>query len=137
MSDIVNSGLRVGHWPKRYKRETITPTPKQSPPETTEMLRPIANLCNLNKIMEKIVSEMVIADMKDTLDPSQYGNQKHISIQHYLVRFLNRIISNLDKNSKGEINAVLCMFVDWKQAYSGGEIVHHKWGKTIVNTHTN
>ena len=118
MSDIVNCGLRVGHWPKSYKRETITPTPKQTPPETREMLRPIANLCNLNKIMEKIVSEMVISDMKATLDPSQYGNQKDISIQHYLVRFLNRVISNLDKNSKGEINAVLCMFVDWKQAYS-------------------
>ena len=24
----------------------------------------------------------------------------------------------MDRNSKGEINAVLCMFVDWKQAYS-------------------
>ena len=52
------------------------------------------------------------------LDPSQYGNQKNISIQHYLVRLLNRIVSNVDKNSKGEVNAVLCMFVDWKQAYS-------------------
>ena len=41
------------------------------------MLRPIANLCNLNKIMEKIVSEMVISDMSDKLDPTQYGNQKH------------------------------------------------------------
>ena len=118
MSDIVNTGLKVGHWPKSYKRETITPTPKQFPPETTDMLRPIANLCNLNKIMEKIVSEMVISDMKETLDPSQYGNQKYISIQHYLVRFFNCIISNLDKNYKGEVNAVLCMFVEWKQAYS-------------------
>ena len=54
MSDIVNTGLRVGHWPKRYKRETITPTPKQTPPETTEMLRPIANLCDLNKIVKKL-----------------------------------------------------------------------------------
>ena len=108
----------VGHWPKVYKKETITPTPKQFPPETMELLRPIANLCNLNKIMEKIISELVIADMSEKLDPSQFGNQKHISIQHYLVRLLNRILSNVDKNSKGEVNAVLCMFVDWKQAYS-------------------
>ena len=68
--------------------------------------------------MEKIVSEMVIFDMKGALDPSQYGNQKHISIQHYLVRLLNRNITSVDKNSKGEVNAVLCMFIDWKQAYS-------------------
>ena len=83
-----------------------------------EMLRPIANLCNLNKIMEKIVSEMVVDDMKERLDPFQFGNQKHLGIQHYLVRLLNRILTNVDRNSKGEVNAVLCMFVDWKQAYS-------------------
>ena len=118
MSDILNTGLRVGHWPSIYKRETITPIPKQHPPETREMLRPIANLCNLNKIMEKIISEMIISDMKHSLDPSQYGNQKHLSIQHYLVRFLHRILTSTDKNSKGEVNAVLCLFIDWKQAYS-------------------
>ena len=108
----------VGHWPKSYKRETITPTPKQFPPINREMLRPIANLCNLNKIMEKVVSEMIISDMQDSMDPAQYGNQKNLSIQHYLVRLLHRIITNLDRNCKGEVNAVLCMFVDWNQAYS-------------------
>ena len=118
MADIINCGLRVGHWPKYYKRETITPTPKQFPTENREMLRPIANLCNLNKIMEKVISEMVISDMKDTLDPSQYGNQKNLSIQHYLVRLLHRVVSSVDRNCKGEVSAVLCMFVDWKQAYS-------------------
>ena len=44
--------------------------------------------------MEKIICEMVISDMKNSLDPSQYGNQKHLSIQHYLVRLLHRIVSN-------------------------------------------
>ena len=118
MTDIINTGLRVGQWPKMYKRETITPIPKQFPPLNRDMLRPIANLCNLNKIMEKVISEMVISDMRKTLDPSQYRNQENKSIQHYLVRFLNRIISSLDRNSKGEVNAILCMFIDWKQAYS-------------------
>jgi hypothetical protein len=118
LSDVINSALMAGHWPRSYKRETITPTPKQFPPENREMLRPIANLCNFNKIMEKIISEIVISDMEALLDPSQYGNQKHISIQHYLVRLLHRILTSTDKNSKGETNAVLCMFIDWKQAYS-------------------
>ena len=68
--------------------------------------------------MEKIISEMVITDMQDNLDPSQFGNQKDLSIQHYLVRLLHRIISQVDRNSRGEVNAVICMFIDWKQAYS-------------------
>ena len=118
MANIINTGLKIGHWPKIYKNETITPIPKQHPPETKEMLRPISNLVNLNKVMEKIVSELVISDISGSLDPAQYGNQKHKSIQHYLVRMLHRVVSNVDKNSKGETNAVICMFIDWKQAYS-------------------
>merc|ERR1712208_259843 len=118
MANIINTLVKVGQWPKIYKKETITPIPKQYPPESMEMLRPISNLPNLNKIMEKIICEMVISDMKKSLDPSQYGNQKHLSIQHYLVRLLHRIVSNIYKNCKGEINAALCMFIDWKQAYS-------------------
>ena len=62
---------------------------------------------------------MVISDMKKSLDPSQYGNQKHLSIQHYLVRLLHRIVSNIDKNCKGEINAALCMFIDLKPSLKG------------------
>ena len=118
LTDVINSGMKAGHWPLTYKREMITPTPKQSPPETVEMLRPIANLFNFDKVMEKIVSEMIISDMQAKLDPSQYGNRKHTSIQHYLVRMLHRILTSLDRNSKGEVNAVLCLFIDWKQAYS-------------------
>ena len=37
VTDIINCGLIAGHWPTTYKRETITPTPKQFPPETTEV----------------------------------------------------------------------------------------------------
>ena len=116
--NIINTSLSCGVWPKIYKQEVITPIPKQYPSETLEMLRPISNLCNMNKIMEKIISELVVDDMRLNLDPSQYGNRKYLSIQHYLVRLLHRILTSVDKNCKGEINAVLCMFVDWKQAYS-------------------
>ena len=56
--------------------------------------------------------------MKGSLDPSQFGNQKNLSIEHYLVRLMHRIVSNVDKNSQGEVNAVLATFVDWSKAYS-------------------
>ena len=118
VTDIINTSLLCGVWPKIYKQEIITPTPKQYPPENMDMLRPISNLSNLNKIMEKMISELVIKDMEDKLDPSQFGNRKHLGIQHYLVRLLHRILTNVDKNSKGEVNAALLMFLDWKQAYS-------------------
>jgi hypothetical protein len=73
---------------------------------------------NLNKIQERAIADMVISDMERNLDPSQYGNRKNTSIQHYLVKLIHRILAAVDKNSKKEINAVLCSFANWRQAYS-------------------
>ena len=66
--------------------------------------------------MQTMVCEMVIDDMQPKLDPTQFGNRKHLGTQHYLVRMLHRILTSLDGNSRGEVNAVLCMFIDLKQA---------------------
>jgi hypothetical protein len=96
----------------------ITPIAKITPPEKIENLRPISNLPICDKITEKVISEMVTSDMKSTMDPKQYGNQKNLSIQHYLVDMMHNILSSLDNNRKGEIAAVLCCFVDWKSAFS-------------------
>ena len=59
----------------------------------------------------------MLEDMKTNLDPSQYANQKGIGIQHYLIGMLNRILVALDRNSKGEVKAVIATYVDWKQAF--------------------
>ena len=81
-----------------------------------EMLRPFSNLSisitSWRKLSPKLQYQIC------SLNPSQYGNQKHTSIQHYLVRMLHRVVTSLDKNAKWEINAVLYFFIDWKQAYS-------------------
>ena len=59
----------------------------------------------------------MIDDMKDSMDPSQYANQKGLSTQHYLVKMLDRILSTLDNSSKGESVAILATMFDWKQAF--------------------
>ena len=110
--DIINKSILIGIWAKIYKKETITPVPKVYPSDLIDNLRPIANLININKIQEKAIAEMVIEDMEANLDPSQYGNRRQTSIQHYLVKLLHRILAAIDNNS------VFCSFVDWRQAYS-------------------
>ena len=60
----------------------------------------------------------MISDMKEKLDPAQYANQKGLSIQHYLVKFIDRVLKAVDKNSKKDVCAVLATLVDWKQAFS-------------------
>ena len=56
--------------------------------------------------------------MKQNIDSKQFGNQRNLSIQHYLVQMMPRLLSCVDSSSKGEATAVLCSFIDWKSAYS-------------------
>ena len=65
-----------------------------------------------DKIAEKMISEIIISDMSDLLDPSQYANQKQLSLQHYLIKMINKILSDTDNTSKGEVNAVLATLYD-------------------------
>ena len=64
------------------------------------------------------IVDMVVSDMTKNLDPTQYGNRKATSIQHYLVIMLQRILSQTDGVTKGETRAVLCTLIDWQEAYS-------------------
>ena len=97
------------------KLEIVTPVPKEYPPKEIDHLRNISGLLNLDKIAEKLITRLIIYDMKHNLDPSQYANQKGISIQHYLIKLIDRILLALDKQ---ESCAVIATLVDWKQAFS-------------------
>ena len=55
--------------------------------------------------------------MKEKLDPSQYANQRGLSIEHYLIKFIDRILQALENNLKSEKCAVLATLVDWQQAF--------------------
>ena len=50
--------------------------------------------------MEKLISELIISDMSDPIDPAQYGNQRGVSIQHYLINMIHKILTALDTNSR-------------------------------------
>ena len=65
-----------------YKYEITTPVPKIHPVEKMSQMRPISGLLTADKIFEKLLAEMIICDMKEKADTSQYGNQTNTSIQH-------------------------------------------------------
>ena len=44
--------------------------------------------------------------MKESMDKSQFANQKGLSVQHYMIKMLDRILSQMD-SSKGESVAVI------------------------------
>ena len=117
LTDIYNTGIRRGEYPRIYKYEISTPVPKSYPTESLSQLRNISGLLNFDKIYEKLISQLIISDMETKFDPSQFGNQKGISIQHYLIQMLHRILLVLDNNSKGDVFAVIANMIDWNNAF--------------------
>ena len=117
LTDIFNTGLLKGEYPKIYKIERCTPVPKVYPTEKLSQLRNISGLLNFDKIFEKLIAQLMIADMEAKIDKAQFGNQRGVGIQHYLVQMLHRILSELDTTSGKKSSAVLATFVDWENAF--------------------
>ena len=95
----------------------MLPVPKVHPPESLSDLRRISGLLNLSNITDKIIAEIISEDMQYTRDRAQYGNQKKMSLQHYLVKMMHKILTSIDQNSINQSMAVILTMVDWKQAF--------------------
>ena len=117
LAHLVSSCMSVGQYPNLWKVEYVTPVTKIYPPEKRKDLRKISCLLNFSKIADKVVAELLTEDMEEKRDKSQYGNQKNISIQHYLVKMLHKILISVDKNSKKEAFCAILHMVDWSQAF--------------------
>ena len=117
LCDIINKSIRDGQYPNIYKQEICTPVPKVYPPQKVSNLRNISGLFVFDKIAEKLISELMISDMKDKMDPKQYGNEKGLSVQHYLIEMLHRIVSVLDNNVRKETFAIIANLIDWNNAF--------------------
>ena len=72
LADIINTSMTRGEYPQIYKFEVCTPVPKCYPPLTTSQVRNISGLLTFDKIAEKLISELIISDMSESIDPSQY-----------------------------------------------------------------
>ena len=117
LTDVLNTSIRRGEYPNLYKSEISTPVPKKYPPKSLSDLRNISGLRTFDKVFENLLAEMMINDMKPKMDKSQYGNRKGVSIQHYLVKMINQILTALDNSNHGEKKAVLVSLIDWDNAF--------------------
>ena len=117
IAHIVNNCFSQGIYPKLWKLEFVTPVPKIFPPEKISDLRKISGLFNLSKITDKIIAEFFVEDMQLSRDKSQYGNQKKVSIQHYVIKMIHKILTGVDENSISKSVAVILQMIDWKQAF--------------------
>ena len=63
LCDIINFSVKYGQWSKIYKKESVTPVPKTYPPKSPNDLRNISGLLTFNKIMEKMIGELLVSDV--------------------------------------------------------------------------
>ena len=96
LTHIYNTSLRTASFPDRWKSATITPIPKVKVVSELGELRPISLTPDLGKVLEGMVAEMLLDDIRDNLDPKQYGNMKGKSTSHYLVYLIDFILKGLD-----------------------------------------
>ena len=77
--------------------------------------RPILRLLNGAKITDRIMASYIVEDM--TKDKMQYGNEKGLSVNHYLIKMINKILIAVDQNSATEKKAVILSMLDWEGAF--------------------
>ena len=102
---------------KIWKKETLTPIPKVYPADSMKDLRPISGLMNFAKVFDRIIAEYMTEDMSKNPDLHQYGNQKGLSVNHYLINLINKVLTGIDKNSVDNKNAAILTMIDWSQAF--------------------
>ena len=102
LCNIFNTIFIEGKYPEFWKIEYITLVPKCHPPTKKSEFRPISSLLSWAKISDKLLAKYITEDM--TRDERQYGNEKGLSINHYLVKMIHKILQSVDKNSANEKN---------------------------------
>ena len=115
VSRIINSILSTGEWPRQWKLEHVTPIGKVPTPETEDDLRPISLTPFFSKVTEQFIVMWLMEYIKDKIDFRQYGGQRGNSITHYLIEFINFILSSQDSADQ---TAILAVMVDFSKAFN-------------------
>ena len=112
---IFNACLCESKYPEIWKLEYVTPLPKCPNPKKISDLRKLALTSDYSKLFEGFLKDWILEDISENLDPSQYGARKGTGTEHLIVKFVDRVLKQLDyARSK---SAVLAASVDWAAAF--------------------
>ena len=75
LTDVLNCSYTEGVVPKQWKKAIVVPIPKTKPVRA-DKLRPISLTDCFAKIGEGFVTNWVLDDIQDKIDPRQFGNIK-------------------------------------------------------------
>ena len=82
ITTIFNTSLQSGIVPVIWKESNIIPIPKMQTPMDEGDFRPISLTSCLSKVLEDFVVTWLIDDVKDKIDPNQFGCLKGTSTMY-------------------------------------------------------
>jgi hypothetical protein len=114
LSHIFNLSLRTGIFPNKLKTSRVIPIFKSGSCLECDNYRPISLLSSISKVLEKIVSEKLIAHLldNDLLYTHQYGFLPHRSTEHNSFQILSYVSKALNDG-----NFCIGVFLDLKKAF--------------------
>jgi hypothetical protein len=114
ITDIINSSLTQGIFPKAWKIAEIIPIPKTDEVEPTSNNRPISLLPILSKICERVVHQQFTnyLTINKLLSTHQNGNKQHHSTETLGLQITDDILNAMDRK---EITAMILL--DVSKAY--------------------
>ena len=113
VTKIFNVSLKSALAPSIWKDSNITPVPKIHPPTDECDIRPISLTPCISKVLEDFVIKWMISDIRDKIDPRQFGCLKGSSTTYCLLDMVHNWISHLD--STGQYLRVC--FLDFSKAF--------------------
>ena len=115
MRIILQNIFKSGEWPSHWKLEHVIPIGKVTVPESEDDLRPISLTPFFSKVTEHFVVKWLLDYIGDKIDFRQYGGLKGNSITHYIIEFINFILSCQDSS---EQTAIMACMVDFSKAFN-------------------
>ena len=99
IAQIINISLRTGIFPEPWRDSLLIALKKTATPSAPTDFRPIALLCFLFKVLEKIVYDQIHGYLveKKILNPRQAGFRQNNSTETALLRLTEDIRHNIDK----------------------------------------
>ena len=96
VTTIFNRLLSSGDFPSAWRDAYISPIPKASPVTCDNDLRPVALTACLSKAFEDFVVQWLMEDIKEHIDPNQFGSLKGVSTTFCLLDMLHNWLSALE-----------------------------------------
>lgn len=120
LTDIYNSSLGLGIFPKQLKIAKVTPVHKKGNKRDINNYRPIASLSVFSKVLEKLVYNRMIAFIESNgiITEAQHGFRSKRSTETALQDFINEVQAAIDN----KMNPV-GLFLDLSKAY---DVLDHK-----------